>query len=173
MDPKPPSGTVLVFRNHADEPIAVPNEVVTEAERAFRCHGLRLQGNSWEKIAELELYPSARSAKSDVDRYLEEGRALVVEASQREQLSMEVARFDALQLALWPAAMRGNVQSAVAVMNIIVHRARLVGLDPEKMNEDSRGPATLVIPVDGDGFLEALQQAAKKTEPKETPKENS
>lgn len=152
---------VLVFRNAANEPIAVPTEVVTAAERAYRCHSWRIEGRSWEWIAQQEGYPSAKAAAYDVERYLDEGRALVVEKSARQMLTLEVARMDALQSALWPMAMKGHVQSATAVLSIIVNRSKLVGLDPEKMNEDAAAQArTVVVPSHEDGYLAALKSAA-------------
>ena len=154
-------GTVLVFRNHVGQPIAVPEDVVTAAERAYRCHRKRIQGLSWEQIAQQEGYPTAASAHSDVDRYIKEGRALVVEQSQREMLTLEVARLDAMQSALWERAMQGNVPSVNAVVNIIINRSRLIGLDANQMAETK--PHTLVVPVDGDGFLAALKSAAIDT----------
>lgn len=157
------TGNVLVFRNTVGEPIAVPEEVVTAAEQAYRCHRMRVDGYSWEQIAQVEHYPSAGAAKYDVDRYLDEGKALVVESSQREMLALEVARLDSLQLALWKKAMGGHVQSVNAIVNIVMNRARLVGMDANRPGEDANTPRTLVVPVDGEGFLQALQQAAEPT----------
>jgi hypothetical protein len=158
-------GKVLVFRNHVGQPIAVPGDIVTEAERVYRCHRMRVNGNTWEQIAQLELYPSAGAAKADVDRYIKEGKALVIESSQREMLTLEVARLDAMQLGLWERAVNGNVPAVNAIVNIIAHRARLVGLDANQLNEEHKGPHTLVVPMDGPGFLEALKDAAAKSKP--------
>jgi hypothetical protein len=155
--------TVLVFRNGAGDPIAVPTDVVTEAERAFRAHQLRVGGMTWAQVAEAEKYSSASACKYDVDRYMAEARSLVVESSAREMLTLEVTRLDALQHALWPAAMSGHVPSAALAMNIIVNRAKLVGLDPEKMMEEADKARTVVVPVDEDGYTAALQRAAGDT----------
>jgi len=152
---------VLVFRNATGSPVAVPSSVVTEAERAYRCHQMRIQGVSWGEIAQQENYTSAGAAKSDVDRYMAEARSLVVEASAREMLTLEVNRLDALQQAMWTNAMSGHVPSAQLIMNIIVNRAKLVGLDPEKMSEEADKARTVVVPDNPDGYLAALQQAAE------------
>ena len=42
---------------------------------------------------------------------------------------MEMARLDALQLALWDDAMAGDVKAAGMVLRIIEQRSRLLGLD--------------------------------------------
>jgi hypothetical protein len=41
---------------------------------------------------------------------------------------LEVARLDALQSALWDAAMRGDVAAARTAMRIVIARCRLLGL---------------------------------------------
>lgn len=153
---------VLVFRNPAGEPVAVPDEVVTAGERAYRAYQLHLQGMSWEQVAEAEQYADRTAAMYDVRRYMEEAKALVVARSAREMLTLEVARMDALQSALWPSAMRGHVQSAMAVLNVINSRAKLVGLDPEKMNDADTKAHTVVVPSGEDGYLAALQEAAQQ-----------
>ena len=152
---------VLVFRNGGGEPIAVPDDVVTAAERAYRCHKMRIGGASWDAIALEEKYPNAAAAAHDVKRYLAEGASLVVEKSAREMLTLEVMRMDALQNALWRQAMSGHVPSVTACLSIIVNRARLIGLDPEKMNETAA--VTVVVPVEGSAYMAALQSAAGST----------
>jgi hypothetical protein len=152
--------TVLVFRNTDGDPVAVPAEVVNEVERAYRCHNQRIQGQSWATIAAVEGYPSPLAAQADVGRYLKEGAALLVEHNLRDSMRLEVARLDALQYALWPAAMRGHVQSAMGCMNIIVNRAKLTGLDPEKLANNADNASTVIIPGDSEGYERALRQAA-------------
>ena len=155
---------VLVFRNNTGQPVAVPEDVVTASERAYRCHKMRIAGHSWEAIAQQEGYQTAKQAKYDVDRYLEEARSLVVESSQREMLTLEVGRLDALQSALWPQAMAGHVPSAGAVLNIITTRSKLVGLDPDKMAQQADEARTVVlVPHESAGYIESLQRAAEQT----------
>jgi hypothetical protein len=149
---------VLVFRNASNEPIVVPAEVVTAQERIYRCHLASVGGASWEQIALDEGYPSPGAAAAVVRKYLKEGAALVAESSARDMLSQEVRRFDALQHALWPQAMSGFVPAVNACVNIINARARIVGLDPEKM--DSSGPVTVVVPPDSAAYMAALKKAA-------------
>ena len=157
---KPPDGTVLVFRNPAGDPIAVPEEVVTAAERAYRCYKARVAGVSWAQIAEDEFYPSAGAAKYDVDRYMAEATSLVVESSAREMLTLEVHRLDALQNSLWLSAMTGHVPSAALVMNIVMNRSRLVTEAAERLGAAGDTARTVVIPHQEDDFLAGLKSAA-------------
>lgn len=164
--PKPPEGTVLVFRNPSGEPIAVPEDVVTKAERAYRCYQARVGGQSWEAIAAAELYPSARACKHDVERYMAEASALVVESTAREMLTLEVNRLDAVQHALWLSAMTGHVPSAALVVTVIMNRAKLIGLDPERMGAEINNSRTVVVPQDEDDYLQTLKDAAGEVQDK-------
>lgn len=151
-------GTVLVFRNPSGEPIAVPEEVVTAAERVYRCYKLHLSGQSWAQIAVTEQYPSAEAVAYDVKRYMDEARALVVSHSARSMLELEVARMDALQSFAWPQAEKGHVPSMAFVLAVIKQRMWAVGLDPEQMNEGDKNN-TVVVPQDSAGFIGAMQRA--------------
>ena len=164
----PPDGTVIVFRNPDGNPIAVPEDVVTAAERAYRCYQERVGGASWEQIAEKELYPSGRAVKADVDRYMQEATAMVTEYSAREMLTLEVARLDAVQNALWLSAMTGHVPSAALVVNVIMNRAKLIGLDPDRMGADANTSRTVVVPHKEDDFLQTLKDAAGEAPPLST-----
>lgn len=168
VDEQPPpddehEAKVLVFRTAANDTFAVPDDVVTEAERAYRCHQHHLQGKSWDEIALEEQYPSGRAAKADVDRYMAEARSLVSEKTMRDMLTLEVMRLDALQAAIWPNAMMGHVPSATFVLNVIMSRAKLIGLDPDRMAEQlqQRQSHTVIVPPDSDGYVAALQHHAE------------
>lgn len=163
-DDEVPPENVLVFRNSTGQPVIVPNAVATEAERAYRAYTMHVGGKSWQEIANEEKYPSAGSAKADVDRYMDEAAALVADRSARKMLNLEVTRLDALQAAIWPQAMAGHIPSAALVMNIVMNRSRLVGLDPEKMNEELNASArTVVVPGDTTSFIETMKRQAAQT----------
>ena len=169
MSDKPPTDdttNVLVFRNPVGEPIAVPDDVVTAAERAYRCWRARVGGKSWAVIAEEEHYPSPRAAKYDVDRYLEEARSLVVEKSAQDMLTLEVARLDELQRGVWPQAMNGHLPSATLVLNIIRIRADLLGLTGgAAVDPSSSGSRTVVVVgADSPGYIASLQRASEEND---------
>lgn len=157
------AGDVLVFRNPSGEPVAVPDEVVTEAERAYRCYKARLGGKSWEQIAIEEQYPSPKAAAADVERYMAEARSLIVESSQKKMLEMEVARLDALQSAIWPQAIAGNIPSATFVLNTIKLRAQLFAeMGGTKVDDGAR--TVVVVSKDSPSYIEELQRAAAAAE---------
>ena len=61
---------------------------------------------------------------------------------------LENARLDALQLALWDAAMTGDIKAVFAVVHIVKARVNLNGLEP--MRDGFGGipqtPRTVVVP---------------------------
>ena len=65
------AGEVLVFRQpETGRPVAVPNEVVSEVERAYKAYQDKLTGKSWETIAVEGMWPSAQAAAREVQLYL-------------------------------------------------------------------------------------------------------
>lgn len=151
---------MLVFRGTNGQPVAVPSEVVTAGERAYRCHCLRMAGKSWEDIAAEEGYPNGRAAMADVKRYLEEGASMIIESSSRQMLALEVSRLDALQSAIWDSAMAGSIPAVKMAMDLIRTRSTLVGLDPEKMAQEGEIARTVVVMGEDGGYLAGLKLAA-------------
>lgn len=151
---EPKDGEVLVFPG-VDRPVAVPQEVVLEAQRPYRAYQAHEKGLTWEQIAAVEGYPSGRSVREDVRRYLTEGRALVQEWSRAELLSIEMARLDTLQAAIWDAAIGGKLPAVALVRDLIVTRIKMQKLD-ETADEDSSKARTVVIMGETDDFQAAL-----------------
>lgn len=162
--PGPTTGAstdILVFRNGIGQPIAVPLDVVTSAERAFRCYNRRLAGESWMTIAASEGYPTATSAAADVRRYTAEGAALVSESSKQEMLQLELSRLDALLGITWPMAMAGSLAAIDMARKIVVDQAKVAGLDPEKIAQESNTIGrTVVVHQEEGGYVRSLRAAA-------------
>lgn len=148
---------VLVFRNPNGDPIAVPEGIVEENDRTYRAWQMRLQGASWKSIALKEGYLDDRAAKGDVDRYAAEARALYGEHARAEQLQVEIARIDALQAAAWGQAMKGHLPASKFVLECIVSRVKVLGLDEASGEEELTGPRTVVIPMSDEDYLSSLQ----------------
>ena len=155
-----PEGHVLVFRRpDTGRPVAVPDEVVLAAERPYRAYCARLTGMSWEAVALEEGYPNARAAAAEVNRYLEEGKELVAQASAGALISLELARMDALQAAVWPMAMSGNLAAVGVAQNLIMNRVKIMGLEVlAEKGEAAGAPRTVVVPMDESGYIAALQE---------------
>jgi len=162
--PLPPrkEGEVLVFRHPTTQrPVVVPDDVATAAERPYRAYKARLTGMSWEEVALLERYPNARAAAAEVNRYLEEGRALVAEASAGALIGLELARLDALQHAIWPSAMEGTLPAVSMSMQLVLARVKLMGLELEAEKGAAGGaPTTVVVPMDSEGYRRMLEEHA-------------
>ena len=113
------------------------------AARRVRAVELKTAGLTYEQIANELGYTSKGTAYNIVTKALREQTAEAV-ADLRE---LENARLDALQHALWDAAMTGDVRSATVIVQIVQTRVRLNGLEPTR--DGSRailGPRTLVVP---------------------------
>lgn len=152
-------GKVLTFRNPDGKPIAVPEEIVLEAERPYRAFKLHQQGLEWDLIATREGYPTPGAAEYDVRRYLREGKALVNDYTRREMLALEVARLNALQAKAWPQAMEGHLPSMMFCSDQIMRRIKVLKLDETQEGEEElSGPRTVVVQVDPDDYTRTLTE---------------
>lgn len=160
-DRNEPNTAVLVFRDVAGRPIAVPEDVVIESERPYRAYRLKRAGHNWEVIAMMENYPTWQAARADVKRYTEEGASLVADWRRQELLEMEVSRLDALQAAIWESAMKGNLPAVNSVVSIVVTRTKLLRLDEDiRDDEKELEGRTVVVPNDEAGYSAVLEAAS-------------
>lgn len=149
---------ISVFRG-PDRPVAVPEAVVLEAQREYRAYLAHQSGLGWAEVAEQEQYPSAEAARQDVRRYLTEGKALVTEWSRSEMLSIELARLDTLQAAIWDAAIGGKLPAVALARDLIMTRIKVLKLD-EAAGEDETRARTVVVMGDTASYSAALEQAS-------------
>ena len=105
------------------------------AARRVRAVELKSAGFTYEQVANQLGYTSRGTAYNVVAKALREQTAEAV-GSLRD---LENARLDALQAALWDAAMTGDVRAAAAIVQIVQARVHLNGLEPAK---DAHGPMT-------------------------------
>lgn len=158
-DEKP--GDVIVMRNpNTGRPVAVPDEIVSQAEREYRAFKMSRAGKDWHEIAIHEQYPSAQAAAAAVKRYLDEGAAVVADFRRTEAISMEVARLNALQSAFWDAAQAGDTKAGALVFNIIMGRVKLQKLDV-LISEDEATQARTVVVASDDGYADSLREIAE------------
>jgi hypothetical protein len=73
-------------------------------------------------------------------------RARIV-AAVDELRCLEVDRLDALQASIWPDAMAGDVSAVQAIMKIIMHRCRLLGLFERGDAQPWEPPRSVVVGV--------------------------
>lgn len=164
VDPDAPETTVLVVRGHDSRPIAVPEDIVLAAERPYRAYMLKQAGHNWETIALAENYPSWKSARADVQRYLDEGSSVIADFTRKQLLELEIARLEQLQQAVWSIAMKGNLPAVNSALSIITTRAKLLRLDQDIRDEDEAMTGrTVVVGTDEDGYRAGLQAASGVT----------
>jgi predicted transcriptional regulator len=96
------------------------------AIRRIRAVELLASGCTYQQVADQLGYTSRGTAYAVVAKALREQTAEAV-ADLRD---LENARLDALQVALWDAAMTGDVRSATVIVKIVQARVHLNGLEP-------------------------------------------
>ena len=92
--------------------------------RQLQCLELRLAGASYRTIG-AQLGISYETVRKDVDLMLKE----TAQESADIIRQTELARLDRMMLAHWNAALKGDVQATNMVLQVMVRRARLLGLD--------------------------------------------
>lgn len=98
------------------------------AERRAKAIAMRIAGADWQAIADTLGYSDRAAAHKDVTRALEANRK--VEAEQVEQLrEWTVMRYDRLQAAFWPKALKGDVKAAEVVLKCLAGRAKIEGTE--------------------------------------------
>ena len=117
---------------------------ITTAQRRADALRLRAAGASYRAIGETLNVSTTRSWEL-VDEALREHVAEGV-AALRE---LECRRLDQLQMACWPAAMRGIPRHIDSVLRVMQRRSRLLGLD-----------APREVAITGDRILRASVEAA-------------
>jgi len=87
---------------------------------------LAIQGVKSDDIAREVGYSNRAPAYKVVRQALDE----TIAANVQELRATEIARLDALQAAIWPTAMAGDVEAVGQVVALLDRRARLLGLYP-------------------------------------------
>lgn len=133
------------------------------AERRAQNIALRVAGASWDKIAEQLGYAGRAAACRDFTRALEVARKQV-RASAEVARETELLRYDRLQAAFWPAAIRGDVKAGKLILEISDRRVKLEDLTGEKKTLDNAVDAWIGhlggSGPDGEGGLDADDAAA-------------
>ena len=114
--------------NH-NAPIPSPELV----DKEIKVLELRRVGLTWTRIAEEVGYADHTGAYAAYKRAIK--RTMQQPADElREQ---ELDRLDRLQVAVWPAAMKGDTRAVLTIVRLMERRAKLTGLDmPIKIEQD-------------------------------------
>lgn len=115
------------------------------AARRVRAVELKAAGYTYSQVANELGYTSKGTAYNIVTKALREQTAEAV-ADLRD---LENARLDALQVALWDAAMTGDVRAVNSIVQIVKARVHLNGLEPARAGFGGMpGPRTVVVPAE-------------------------
>ena len=117
------------------------------AARRVKAVELKSAGFTYAQVANQLGYTSRGTAFNVVAKALRENTAEAV-TNLRD---LENARLDALQVALWDAAMTGDVRAVTTIVQIVQARVHLNGLEPvtEGFGGLPAKPRTLVVPPTG------------------------
>jgi len=113
------------------------------AARRVKAVELKAAGYTYAQVANELGYTSRGTAYNVVAKALKEQTAEAV-ADLRQ---LENSRLDAMQLALWDAAMAGDIKAVVAIVKIVKARVHLNGLElGQAATLQPSTPRTLVVP---------------------------
>lgn len=154
---------VQMYRNpETGRPVAVPDEIVAEAEREYRAYKAHCSGKTWRDIAIAEMYESADAAAAAVRRYLDEGRAVVQDFSRAEVVAAHLGRLMMLREAFWDEAMtEKKVSAGMFLLSVEDRWVKAFGLD----QPDAEDTTVQTVVVPSEDYIRELQMAADAEEP--------
>jgi hypothetical protein len=120
-----------------------PYMPVRQAEASIKaCRAVELvrQGKTYDQVARAVGFANRGTAHRVVTKALSERLMVGID----ELRDIELARLDALQVALWPRVEKGEVRAVNSVMRIIDRRCRILGLYPQRARSE-KSFDTLVI----------------------------
>ncbi len=106
------------------ESLTSPRRIAAK-ERQRQALELRIAGVTFAAIADRLGYATAYGAYLAVDAALKATLRPAADALRE----LDTERLDKLQLAVWPAALRGDLAAIDRCLKILAQRARLLGLD--------------------------------------------
>lgn len=126
-------------------------------ELAREAYDLHVAGKTYYEIG-VELGLAASESKRLVVNTIREAAAMVDSETKSDLLDLEVRRIDALQNAVWPQAMEGNVRAGMHVLALILARAKLLGLDVDAVAGTTVN--AVVVPANEEQYAAALRMIA-------------
>lgn len=160
----PHPNVVQIYRNpETQRPVAVPDEIVSAAEREYRAWKLHTSGKSWAEVAATEGYDDARAASAAVRRYLDEAVAVVQDFTREQVIADHLGRLAMYRQALWAGATAGKTQHVMASLAVEDRWVKAFGLD--QPDADGANQQTVVV-IDSEGeYVRKLRAVAGEPEP--------
>lgn len=125
---------------------------LTPEQRAYQAYNYRIAGHDWSVIAERCGYKTASEATRAVSNYISSAREEVTSEEKRKVIELELARLDALQAAVWDAALSGDTRSVDAALKVMMHRARILQLGEEQVTSNR------TIIITSEEYVERLKE---------------
>lgn len=138
-----------------EDGVPIRGTIIDDA--GYRAYQLRQSGADWESIARQTGYATGKSAQVAVRAYITRAATTMDMEKREEVLTLEMDRLDALQSALWPAAMEGDTKSVDSVLRVMGHRAKLLGLDLLSQGSGTTTIDTVVVTGDTQEFIRSLR----------------
>jgi len=114
--------------NH-NSPIPAPELI----DKEVKVLELRRVGLTWQRVAEEVGYSDHTGAMAAYKRAMKRTQQQPADELRFQELD----RIDRLQVALWPAAMKGDTRAISTIIRLMERRAKLLGLDmPIKIEQD-------------------------------------
>lgn len=143
-----------VVRSDSD---IVLDKVGTKTEqRRYDAWQMRLRGTDWEQICKTVGYSSVKVAQVDLRAYVLSCMVQTDEDHRQEVMTMELAKLDALQNAVWDAAMAGDTKAVDSALKVINTRMKLLGLDTPTQGQQVTNN-TVVVAGSSEEFIQRLQ----------------
>jgi hypothetical protein len=143
-------------RGRGEDPASPRN--IEAAERRARALELKKAGATYDQIATQLGY----SDKSGAYRAVQNALSEITAEPAKAVLRLELERLDAMLLALWPKARKGDGAAIDRVLRIQERRTRYLGLDsPQRISVEAQKL--------GDEILALIDQAMAEPEPETTP----
>jgi transcriptional regulator len=114
------------------------------AERQCRAVELRLAGGTLKQIADALGYASPSGAAQAIVSALRKRVAEVVD----DHRQVEYLRLEAMWMAIYPAAKRGDLAAIDRAVKIMTRRAKLLGLDVDRSNATEFNPEPIRLLVE-------------------------
>jgi len=103
-------------------------KLLAKAERSAKALSLRKEGHTYAQIAAELGFAARGSAHNAVTAALR--KAVVGPAEELREI--EALRLDAMQMALWPRVIAGDIEAIRIVVRVSERRCRLFGLDLQR-----------------------------------------
>jgi hypothetical protein len=135
---------------------------IERMQRVSQMLNLRMQGKTLQEIADAQ---EPKITFQAVSKAIKTTLKDIMIESVAEVRALEAGRLDAMQNALWPQALAGDMQAINTVLSIMQRRARLLGLDLQRgvyaghdgAEADSVDPHTLKVEIINDPNIERVR----------------